>query len=667
MAATQHLTSSPLMRTIGAPGPGKVGLMRHDRVDVVLWFCTLSVIGSTSAADILPYRVVLFAGDLGPDRLVGTTASSKAMSRWPCISEVGDGLRFRIAGTAVFGNLTLSESGISSQGGITRAARWSFGDTTTSTLLPLPEVSGQVVGSAVADASGSGLAAGALWLTDQWSMSSQAAFWANALDASIDLQAPYVMESDQRWESCGLPVVDTWFTAVGELDEQSGTALAGACVASLGGGVYAAGVGVEVSVDRGVLSVFRVDAGLESTWCSGGIGQDSVSTEIPMCVMRHGSDLSDDAILGIRGESRNVSALCAMSQDWGSHVWQNLVDIRAVTPCLCDGQTSHPPCAWENPDTGLSERLANVRLSSFLPEDHAVLRSAASAGCVEVRIADGESTCSSRGCNELHAVAYIEPGSGRLNPVIYDLQSVIGTNSGEVASAASRIVAQVTPASDGSTAAWMIVGTYGSGLLANQSASTARGSFWLSRREQENLEWCFTDANDVTLSPPGWTIQAVHDATPDGIAVAVARKDQERRLCYLTSIADLNGDLLVDGTDIGALLARWGLDGAGHDETAPIDLDGDGVVNGADLGIMITGWTGTGPGARLRVALDCDETQWREAIVRYPYVQSATELLGFGDLNDLGQSLSQSSPSQRETVCSCVSLLASALAEASDD
>ncbi len=339
--------------------------MRHDRVDVVLWFCTLSVIGSTSAADILPYRVVLFAGDLGPDRLVGTTASSKAMSRWPCISEVGDGLRFRIAGDAVFGNLTLSESGISSQGGITRAARWSFGDTTTSTLLPLPEVSGQVVGSAVADASGSGLAAGALWLTDQWSMSSQAACWTNALDASFDLQAPYVMQSDERWESCGLPVVDTWFTAVGELDEQSGTALAGACVASLGGGVYAAGVGVEVSVDRGVLSVFRVDAGL--------------------------------------------------------------------------------------------------------------------------------------------------------------------------------------------------------------------------------------------------------------------------------------------------------------DETAPIDLDGDGVVNGVDLGIMITGWTGTGPGARLRVALACDETQWREAIVRYPYVQSASELLGFGDLNDLGQSLSQSSPSQRETVCSCVSLLASALAEASDD
>jgi len=161
--------------------------MRHDRVDFVLWFCTLSVIGSTTAADILPYRVVLFAGDLGPDRLAGTTASSKAMSRWPCISEVGDGLRFRIVGDAVFGNLTLSESGISSQGGTTRAARWSFGDTTTSTLLPLPEVSGQVVGSAVADASGSGLAAGAIWLTDQWSTSSQAACWTNALDASFDL------------------------------------------------------------------------------------------------------------------------------------------------------------------------------------------------------------------------------------------------------------------------------------------------------------------------------------------------------------------------------------------------------------------------------------------------------------------------------------------------
>jgi len=641
--------------------------MRHDRVDFVLWFCTLSVIGSTSAADILPYRVVLFAGDLGPDRLAGTTASSKAMSRWPCISEVGDGLRFRIVGDAVFGNLTLSESGISSQGGITRAARWSFGDTTTSTLLPLPEVSGQVVGSAVADAGGSGLAAGAIWLTDQWSTSSQAACWTNALDASFDLQAPYVMQSDERWESCGLPVVDTWFTAVGEVDEQSGTALAGACVASLGGGVYAAGVGVKVSVDRGVLSVFRVDAELESTWCSGGIGQDYVSTEIPMCVIGRGSELSDDAILGIRGASPTVSPNCAVQYECGSYVWRDGADLGSVTPCTCDGQSTQPSCVWVNQDTGLSERLANVRLSSCVPEDRATLRPRVAAGCLEVRIDEFGSTCSSFGCNELHAAALIEQGLGWSNGALCDLHSVIGSNAGAEASAAARIMARVVPTGSDPTAAWMIVGTFGSGLLANQSPSAARGSFWLSRSEQENLEWCFTDANDVTLSPPGWTIQAVHDATPDGIAVAVARKDQERRLCYLTSIADLNGDLLVDGADTGALLARWGLDGAGHDETAPIDLDGDGVVNGVDLGIMITGWTGTGPGARLRVALDCDETQWREAIVRYPYVQSATELLGFGGLNDLGQSLSQSSPSQRETVCSCVSLLASVLAEASDD
>ena len=51
--------------------------------------------------------------------------------------------------------------------------------------------------------------------------------------------------------------------------------------------------------------------------------------------------------------------------------------------------------------------------------------------------------------------------------------------------------------------------------------------------------------------------------------------------------ADFNGDGLVNGADVGLLLAAWGpCDGC------PEDLDDNGVVNGADLGLLLAEWTG---------------------------------------------------------------------------
>jgi hypothetical protein len=50
--------------------------------------------------------------------------------------------------------------------------------------------------------------------------------------------------------------------------------------------------------------------------------------------------------------------------------------------------------------------------------------------------------------------------------------------------------------------------------------------------------------------------------------------------------ADFNGDGLVNGADLGSLLAVWGSCGG-----CPQDLDGDGVVGGADLGALLAVWT----------------------------------------------------------------------------
>jgi hypothetical protein len=48
---------------------------------------------------------------------------------------------------------------------------------------------------------------------------------------------------------------------------------------------------------------------------------------------------------------------------------------------------------------------------------------------------------------------------------------------------------------------------------------------------------------------------------------------------------DFNGDGLVDGGDIGSLLALWGVCGG-----CPEDLDGNGQIDGGDVGLFLSYW-----------------------------------------------------------------------------
>lgn len=52
-----------------------------------------------------------------------------------------------------------------------------------------------------------------------------------------------------------------------------------------------------------------------------------------------------------------------------------------------------------------------------------------------------------------------------------------------------------------------------------------------------------------------------------------------------TCEADLDGDGLVGGADLGVLLTYWGFQGR-----VPADLNGDGVVDGADYGLLLSAW-----------------------------------------------------------------------------
>lgn len=57
--------------------------------------------------------------------------------------------------------------------------------------------------------------------------------------------------------------------------------------------------------------------------------------------------------------------------------------------------------------------------------------------------------------------------------------------------------------------------------------------------------------------------------------------------CVELCIGDLNGDGVVDGGDLGIMLAYWGSCGKGP---CPADFNGDGAVDGADLGLILSAW-----------------------------------------------------------------------------
>ena len=73
-------------------------------------------------------------------------------------------------------------------------------------------------------------------------------------------------------------------------------------------------------------------------------------------------------------------------------------------------------------------------------------------------------------------------------------------------------------------------------------------------------------------------------ASGPGMSYAVIPDDMWSHGSSDAPSGDLNGDGLVNGADLGLLLAGWG-------EPGPTDLNGDGTTNGADLGLLLAGWT----------------------------------------------------------------------------
>ena len=82
----------------------------------------------------------------------------------------------------------------------------------------------------------------------------------------------------------------------------------------------------------------------------------------------------------------------------------------------------------------------------------------------------------------------------------------------------------------------------------------------------------------LEVAPETGVVQIVYEATGvDSLTLELSAPNP----------ADLNGDGVVDGADLGLLLGMWGGCGSAF---CPADLNGDGVVDGADLGVLLGAW-----------------------------------------------------------------------------
>lgn len=82
---------------------------------------------------------------------------------------------------------------------------------------------------------------------------------------------------------------------------------------------------------------------------------------------------------------------------------------------------------------------------------------------------------------------------------------------------------------------------------------------------------------DGSLTPIGSIVDTL-GSTPNAIATWQPTRQPPK------IVGDLNGDGLVNGADLGLLLAAW------EQRGSPADLDASGVVDGGDLGLLLAAW-----------------------------------------------------------------------------
>lgn len=154
-------------------------------------------------------------------------------------------------------------------------------------------------------------------------------------------------------------------------------------------------------------------------------------------------------------------------------------------------------------------------------------------------------------------------------------------------------------------------------------------------------------------------VHALHDVVAGGAAVGVAYLDSSfggsstgwgsagPKLIVMTHPADFDGDLRVQGDDLGVFLGHW----QSADQDA--DLNSDGAVSGADLGIVLGAMSSQNSIAEIG-QWDCEKGEWH-AVPVIAAAETAALLFGFGSLQELGELSLSMPPDYRESLLAAVS------------
>ena len=96
---------------------------------------------------------------------------------------------------------------------------------------------------------------------------------------------------------------------------------------------------------------------------------------------------------------------------------------------------------------------------------------------------------------------------------------------------------------------------------------------WLDQGEETNVMFIHTDAPSFISNAGLITVELASGESWSSEVPAPG-----------PTHADINGDGIVDGADLGMLVASWGTAGP------EADLDLDGIVGGGDLGLLLAAW-----------------------------------------------------------------------------
>ncbi len=261
---------------------------------------------------------------------------------------------------------------------------------------------------------------------------------------------------------------------------------------------------------------------------------------------------------------------------------------------------------------------------------------------------------------EDHAVVFYDPLN--TDDLSYDIHDALPLDEDRPR---SRIASVVDVGAGG--VLWLAVGSQYQ-YAETGSASTydlARGVIWQSREGEEEglVEWCGRKIQDITRNVPERVLVfACTDVLPGGAVIGFGRLqsggtqpsgwgDPGGKLILFTAAADYNGDLNVDGADLGTLLGEWNT----NNSDVALECEND-LIDGADLGLLLGAWAS---GSNIAtIGWDCKG--WTTGTL-VEAAEEAARSMGFDDLDDMGLYLSVVSSSTATDTAEIAAILTQAL------